>query len=368
MMLTMVNLEAYQSSYSKARSLFLATVTGSGGTVTSHLNDGAVGPDGEELYCDVASFGNPSAKRALFCISGTHGIEGGVGSAIFVNAIQRGIFEKYLENTRIILVHSINPWGHAHDSRCTENNVDLNRNFITHGGGYAENADYLKLHDVCTPEDWDEEAFRRFMDAYNHMAKAEGQTSVVNALFRGQYDRAEGLQFGGRGAEWSNGVMRKIAQDHKGGLEKAAFIDWHTGLGDYGQPLYFCLDETESPTYKRMHQWHGDEFLKFSNAFSGGEVPQYNGILMNAVGEELAGVELCKMILEFGTKSNEEIFRAFLIDRWIRFEGQGKPEKIKALKADIMECYCPQDQGWRRDVLGHSVNILEQSLSGLQSW
>lgn len=366
-----MDINVYKPTYSESRAAFLASVTQAAGVVTSHKNPNAVGPNGEDLYCDVACFGEANAKRLLLTTSGTHGIEGGVGSAIFVTALQNGLFDDCLADTKVVLVHSINPWGHAFFSRCTENNVDLNRNFITHGDGYVSKPDYLKMHGVCTPTEWNDEAFAQFMDAYRAMASTSGEAAVINAIFGGQYDRQDGLNFGGCQVEWSNQLMRNIVAEHKAGVEKVAFIDWHTGLGEYGKRLFFCLDNPTSDSYRRMHQWYGDEFLDFTQAFTGGKIPNYSGMLMNAVADEferVEGVDICKLVVEFGTQSNEEIFRAFLIDRWIRFEGRHDQEKVTALRADIMECYCPEDKIWRAAVLEQSQEIIQLSLSGLACW
>ena len=35
----------------------------------------------------------------------------------------------------VVLVHGLNPYGFAHFTRTTENNVDLNRNFIDRSEG-----------------------------------------------------------------------------------------------------------------------------------------------------------------------------------------------------------------------------------------
>lgn len=360
--------DLYKSSYTEARQSFLSECLALGARMTAYENPNDKGPDGKALYCDVATFGNPDARRALFCCSGTHGIEGGVGSAIFVHALKKGILDRYLDDHKIVLIHSINPWGHAYDSRGTENNVDLNRNFVSHGDHYPTKPDYLTLHDVCTPEVWSEQAFEDFISAFNIMAEDKGESNTVNAIFGGQYERPDGLNFGGIQEEWSNTTLRQVIRENRNGLEKAVFIDWHTGLGEYGKALYFCIDDPKSETFRRMHTWYGDEFLKFSSAFVGGEIPRYSGILMNAVADEIPDTELCKMIIEFGTQPNLDIFRAFLVDRWLRFSGERDPAIIKPLKNDMLECYCPVDKQWRESVLQQGAEVFEKSLQGLSNW
>ncbi len=43
-----------------------------------------------------------------------------------------------LQNTGALLIHALNPYGFAWTRRVTEDNVDLNRNFVDHDKGYPE--------------------------------------------------------------------------------------------------------------------------------------------------------------------------------------------------------------------------------------
>ena len=78
--------------------------------------------------------------------SGTHGIEGYLGSAIQLRFLHELFLqqEKRLrtnnvhapptKNTpvkKVLLIHAINPYGMRHHRRTNENNVDLNRNVLS---------------------------------------------------------------------------------------------------------------------------------------------------------------------------------------------------------------------------------------------
>jgi len=357
--------DVFQTSYSDARDLFLRTAAESGGQHAAYTNPNGRGPAGEDLTCDVVCIGNPNAEKVFVSICGTHGIEGYAGSAIFTDALQNDVLADHIDDTKIVLVHAINPWGFAHQSRCTENNADLNRNFIDPDNVPAANENYLRLHNACIPEEWTADAFCRFMDAYNELSESGGVSAVVDALFKGQYVRPDGIQFGGRAPEWSHHTIRSIIREHAQGFKEAVLIDWHTGLGEYATRFFLCLDDPTSESYKRMHGWYGDEFLAHAKAFSGGQVPKYSGVLCNGVAGEFGDTYLYKLIIEFGTKPNEDIFRAFLIDRWIRFEGTKDTRRSDALRREIMDCYCPEDPAWRTAILEQSRDIFRRTLSGL---
>ena len=73
----------------------------------------------------------PPKKENLVIIStAEHGIEGYVGAAMMKVFIEEFAPQLNPENTGLLLVHAINPWGMKHRYRVNPNNVDLNRNFV----------------------------------------------------------------------------------------------------------------------------------------------------------------------------------------------------------------------------------------------
>jgi hypothetical protein len=73
--------------------------------------------------------------RFLLHISGTHGPEGFVGSAIQTAMLTFFKAHKTYENAdeglpTLVFVHALNAYGFKHNRRVNENNVDLNRNFL----------------------------------------------------------------------------------------------------------------------------------------------------------------------------------------------------------------------------------------------
>ena len=49
------------------------------------------------------------------------------------------------------MVHAINPHGFAWSRRVTEDNVDLNRNFVDHAQPYPSNPGYEELRAAICP-------------------------------------------------------------------------------------------------------------------------------------------------------------------------------------------------------------------------
>ena len=89
------------------------------------------GPDGEPLCIDVAVVGNINSAKVLLSSSGIHGVEGYPGSAIQLAVMDDLTKQEIFKDHAIIFIHTINPYGMAWWRRFNENNVDLNRNFLT---------------------------------------------------------------------------------------------------------------------------------------------------------------------------------------------------------------------------------------------
>ena len=147
-------LDFFAEQYAEARAKFQLAVAQTGGQLVSYVHPAATGPDGGTLAIDVGSFGPVAAPKALLVLSGTHGGEGYTGSAVQIALMRSGALGSVPADTRVVLLHAINPYGFAHWTRTTENNVDLNRNFIDFSGRLPRNDAYLEVHDAICPADW----------------------------------------------------------------------------------------------------------------------------------------------------------------------------------------------------------------------
>ena len=129
----------FSASYSDARANFLSACLDAGQRVKSYRNPNK-GPIGESLFMDVTWVGPEAARRVVVVTSATHGVEGFAGSGIQVGLLRDANAPQPGEDTAILIVHAVNPYGFAWLRRVNEDNVDLNRNFVDHdGGNYPEN-------------------------------------------------------------------------------------------------------------------------------------------------------------------------------------------------------------------------------------
>ena len=142
----------FRPTYAAAREAFRTAAAARGLKVESHRNP-TEGAEGEELTTDVALLGPADARRLMIVVSGTHGAEGFCGSGIQVGWLAAD--QPLPADTAILFVHALNPYGFSHVRRVTEDNVDLNRNFVDHGNAKPANPGYDALRDFDLPEGMD---------------------------------------------------------------------------------------------------------------------------------------------------------------------------------------------------------------------
>lgn len=248
--------EIFSADYFEARAKFRDAATVCDATLVAYRHPDAKGPKGEDLFIDVAVLGPNDAANALIVISGTHGVEGYAGSAI-----QTGWLRTQgapLRDMRLVFIHALNPFGFAWNRRVTEDNVDLNRNFVDRSAALPLNPDYDLLAEAIAPASLDDDALESASRALRNYAKEFGAFAMQETISKGQYTRADGVYYGGTREQWSAGMLRQILGEHLGASRRAAVIDIHTGLGAYGDAELISEDEPASPAYQRARAWWGE--------------------------------------------------------------------------------------------------------------
>jgi hypothetical protein len=364
--LLLIFTDCFSTTYASARSKFVETAQAAGARLSQYAHPSAAGEFGEALSINVARLGNRSADRQLLVISGTHGQEGYAGAAAQVGWLLSSEASPVLKDVGVLLVHGLNPYGFSHGSRTTENNVDLNRNFVDHTRPYPENPGYETLHHALTPAVWSRESFDSVSRAEADLIEKEGADALFNALVAGQYSHPDGLLFGGNGREWSNVMLERILAEHIGHASKVAFIEWHTGIGDYGKPFFLSFNEPHSAELRQAALWWGG----VSDARPHGMArPAYRGLVFYGVQAFLPEARVAGAVIEFGTRGPEAGAVAMRQDRWLRFHGEAVSAEIQTLmRADLRDSLNPASYLWRQAVIEHGVALTDAALSGLARW
>ena len=359
--------DCYAASYEAARAKFLAAAKVAGGVVRSFSHPDRKTPDGGPLAIDVACFGDRQAARQALFVSGTHGQEGFSGSAVQIGWMKTGGPSKLPAELGVVLVHGLNPYGFAHFTRTTENNVDLNRNFIDRSADPPPlNAHYETLHQDLMIKQWTDAENTRVDAAMAKFVEALGQDALFNTLASGQYLHPDGLMYGGKDREWSNATLETIVTETLASAERVAFIDWHTGIGEYGKPFFLCFNDAGGPLFAKACDWWGKENVDGVRPH-GMERPNYTGLVFHGVQRFLGNRSMCGAVIEFGTRG-VNMRRVLRLDQWLRRQTDLDADVRATLQADMMDAFCPFDGQWRQDTLRSGLNLTDQAIAGLAAW
>jgi Protein of unknown function (DUF2817) len=371
----MTTADNFSASYAEARAKFRAAALAAGATLATYRNpaggpsdaaceDSGLSAAGEEpLSTDAAWFGPRDARRVVYAQSGTHGIEGFCGSGIQVGWLNHRLQQEMPADTALLLAHAINPYGFAWQRRVTEDNVDLNRNFIDHNGTYPVNPGYEELHDAICPVEWTA-SIRATSDAtLASFARTHGAMALQAAISSGQYSHADGVFYGGRSATWSHRTLIKLLRDHAGHARKVAFIDLHTGLGPSGVGEIMNNHAIGEAAFDRVTQWYGPEATS-TEAGSSSSAP-VSGDTTLGVLRALPKAEVTAITLEYGTLPLGDILDAVRADNWLHAHGDLGSRQGREIKAQIRAAFYPDSESWKRSVFERSVDVLRRALAGL---
>ncbi len=341
--------------YRAARAGFLAAASDAGAAVETFENP-APGPDGAPVFTDVARLGDDGASRVLLLNSATHGVEGFCGSAVLTGLLASGETAALANGVRLVLVHAINPHGFAWLRRVTEDNVDLNRNFVDHAAGRSRNAEYDGLHDVLVPRKWDRRTIAECEARCEAFIGDHGEMALQGAITRGQYDHADGLFYGGNGPTWSNQTFTAIVERFVAGAGHVCFLDFHTGLGRYG-----AAELIGGGAHAR--DWFGDGMPPPRATSS--SAPGLSGVIGGAVRKFASGAAITSLTVEFGTYPVAEVLRALQADNWLHVHGDVGSALGREIKADIRLRLFPDEDDWKEMIWIRSRQIVRRALRGL---
>jgi Protein of unknown function (DUF2817) len=337
----------YHNSYAEARDDFRDTARAAGAELFTLAID-ARGPAGEALATDIAWFGVAHPRRIFVHCSGTHGVEGFAGSAIQLQWLTEGV--NITEDSAVVMVHALNPFGMAWLRRFNENNVDLNRNFV------GEEVDcnpppywdpVNALLNPASPPGWDGFYARAAL-----MLLRYGMPTVRQAVAGGQRVNPKGLFYGGLALEPGMAAYRNLMQSRLDAAERILVIDVHTGLGRFGNDRLLVDRRVGEPpaVFGDRVEVLGKEGISY--AVTGGHHEMYFRSFPKA--------RVFFATQEFGTYGPVRVAAALRAEnRWHHYGGGGIDHPTKnALRA----IFQPDDEGWRKQVLTRGREVIRQSL------
>jgi hypothetical protein len=352
----------FSADYFEARDKFLLAAKEAGAQVQHYQNTNVKGPGGEDLFTDVARIGSDKARKFVVIVSATHGNEGYCGSGCQIGYLKEQMYEARAEDTALIFVHAINPYGFAHIRRVTEDNVDINRNFIDHNQPHPANDGYDEIHRFAVPEKWADGGLEEANKALAAYGQAHGAMALQRALSGGQYRHPDGVFFGGTAPTWSNQTLRAIIKDHVGEADHVALIDFHTGLGPFGHGE-LILNGTYAGSYERAQSWYNNEVTSFEDGSS--TSAKVTGMICFAFLDVLPVERFTGIAVEYGTYDLTTVLQAMRFDNWIHLhEKPGSALWNEGKKAMRDALYCDNDE-WKAMVWERAKWVLDKCYAGL---
>ena len=354
--------DSFSGDYREARTRFREQAAAAKGALDSVTNP-VLGPDGGDLTADIAWFGPRAADRVLVMVSGTHGVEGFCGSGAQSHWLARGEAARLGSGVAVLMIHAINPYGFAWLRRVTEDNVDLNRNWIDFTAAPPRNPGYDALSDAVCPAEWTDEAQARSAEQIAAFAKQHGPAALQQAVSGGQYRHPFGIFFGGTAPTWSRRTQTAIFADYLAHAGRVAIIDYHTGLGPWGYGEQIVTEHRDSPAFHRASAWYGSAITSTLDGSSSSA--QIAGDGLNAALHLLSHAEVTGMALEVGTQSLAQVLGALRADAWLHAHGDPESAQGRVIKSQVRDAYYGDADDWKGMVAAQSMVVCRQALAGL---
>lgn len=358
--------EAFSDSYALARQKFLQGCVAAGLAVDSRALP-LPGAQGEALALDVALDGPADAQRLLIVSSACHGVEGHCGSGVQVFALHDAEWRAKARDAgvAVLYLHALNPHGFSHGRRVTQENVDLNRNFVDFGQPLPANRAYAELHPLLLPRDWPPPATNE--TALNQWIGQHGMAAFQAAVSGGQHQFADGLFFGGQAPTWSNRTLRAVLRRHAQQAARIAWIDLHTGLGPNGLGERIFAGRRDAAELARASAWwSGGGATPVTSMYDGSSTSaELTGLVVNAVYAECPQAEYTGIALEYGTEPMLEVMAALRGDHWLHQHPEAPAELAQDIRARMRRAFYSDTDAWKGQVISQARQAMFQAVDGL---
>lgn len=354
--------DCFSTTYEDSRSKFIEAADKVGAAVTS-ISHPTKGPEGEDLFMDLACVGPDDARAAVVVVSGTHGIEGFCGSGIQTNLLRNteDSLDK-LNGLKLILLHGHNPHGFAWLRRVNEDNIDLNRNYVDFSEPQEMNEAYLGVKDLVLPDEFDNES----ENAMSAWIEENGLDEYQKVVMGGQRVDPNGIFYGGTSAAWSNKTVHDILPKLTANQEYVGLMDVHTGLGPYGHGDLIHSYAKGSREYDDLRAWYGEEMIGINAGEYGDVVAAVpRGPIVSSLDLILPEKQSYAFVIEYGTVEFERVIKALRADNWLHINGDLESPRGKEIKDEMRACFYDESDEWRKLIWDRALWSLERLSNGL---
>ena len=346
--------ESFLTDYESVRCHLLELAEGLGAETYTHAID-----ESDDLYIDT--FYLPAQKEQtnlVILTTGVHGMEGYIGSVMLDVFFGEVYPQLNADNTGILVVANVNPYGMKYFRRYNENNVDLNRNFILDWENFdlSTNKDYPKVDTFLGPTGKIGNAFWHEAGFYLSLGKTaitEGADTVSDALLGGQYEYPQGVYYGGNGDEASTVYLKEVfAKSLESGYENIVHIDIHSGYGPrYNMVIFNSVYETMSEAESQEAFGYDYIIAHDSEAFyaTTGDTTDF---FYRLAEQEKTDKELFSTCFEFGT-IGDAFFDTILSLKYTVDENRNhwyptsNATSAEIVRQNYLELFYPTETAWR---------------------
>lgn len=327
--------------------------------LSSHAIDEADGLFIDTIYIPATE----KQTNLIVLTTGVHGIEGYIGS-VMLDVFWQEIYptEVDKDNTGVLVVANVNPYGMKYHRRYNENNVDLNRNFILDWNSFdmTVNKDYPKVDAFLGPQKTMGNALWHEASFYGSLVVEvvqDGADVISNALLGGQYEYPEGVYYGGNGDEESTTYLKNVfKQTLESEYENVVHIDIHSGYGPrYNMVIFNSVFETMNEAESVELFGYNNVIAYDSEAFypTTGDTTDYYYRLHEQMGVDTTLFSTC---FEFGT-IGDSFIDSIISMKYTIEENQNHwyPTNNKTMneivKERYQELFYPTETEWREKTI-----------------
>lgn len=310
-------------------------------------------PYDSQLITDVAWV---QAKKPnthlIIVVSGLHGIEGFVGSAVqsrMLTNIKPNIKSDYL------FVHALNPYGFKNFRRVDRSNVDLNRNLVTNPIDFTNsNNAYSNIDFFLNPKTSAQLSFFSHLNFIYNSVKLILQysiDSVRQSILLGQHQFSKGLYFGGFNYQYQKKIMDQLHEDIIKNYDKVMIVDLHTGYGER-KKLHILVNSKKQPSAAELIKVFSEPRIDFGDQKNFYKV---TGDLVSYMeSKSTLNKPILAVVFEYGTLNSQKVTGSIESLRRMVLENQkfqfGFEKKSESQEIDTLfkDMFYPDDNGWRQ--------------------
>ncbi|KIL53021.1 M14 family metallopeptidase [Jeotgalibacillus campisalis] len=309
-------------------------------------------------------------EKVLFFTTGEHGIEGYAGAAVTDLFMQEYLTQVDPKTTGICFIHALNPWGMRNFRRVTENNIDLNRNYLVNRDEVPENINkhYENEEELFLPTGKIQNLRKERRKLHGQLLKAlatEGYSGITQAKGMGQFQFPKGVYYGGEKEEESAIFLKDVQRKLLTHYSRVIHMDWHTALGKSNE-VTMVMSENDSRQVEGLkEQYKLENIQKFSPKYVKGDSTNHFHAVRN---RDFSDKYLFSCLFEFGTfgtskKAELREFMTIILENHLYWDGAENEDDMEEILNEFRAMFYPVERKWRQSVIAEARLAIEAILS-----